>query len=108
MSPSAPSSDFEEQAKTAFFFLVERYGFQIAHSTEERVDFERAEVRIVVSLEKRDLFVDISSTEPNLLRRTTLGLYELVRCEPALQRADGAAQLPFGMVAAPAIPRKHA
>jgi hypothetical protein len=69
-----------------FAFLQQTYGFRVTESTESWVTFASHTCKVMVVLDRVDLFVDISSMEREPIRRLRFSLGQLLAVKGASGR----------------------
>ena len=70
---------FPEQVKQHFGYLVTDYGFLVSREEERLVEYLSDSCRVEVGLDYYCVVVLLSSTEPQIIRRTRAELLEVVR-----------------------------
>ncbi len=76
-------SPFVESVLRHFAFLQERYAFQVTEAAEHWVAFASRACRVMVALDRIDLYVDIASVETEPVRRVRFPLGTLLAVKEA-------------------------
>jgi hypothetical protein len=80
------ASPFTQMVLRHFDFLRQTYGFRVTEATESWVALASRACRVMIELDRIDLYVDISSVESEPIRRVRFSLGELVEVKGAGER----------------------
>lgn len=70
---------FAEQVKRHFSYLVSDYGFHVTREEETGIEYLSDVCKVEVCLDYQCVVVLLSSTEPQIIRRTRAELLEVIR-----------------------------